>query len=68
MIKQCSKCKAPFECSVLRSSSEKDCKEEPGCWCDELYINLETLAMLKKEFDNCLCKSCLEAYATAERE
>jgi hypothetical protein len=53
MIKSCSKCKSEFEC----------CNEQRGCWCEELYLDTETLKKLKDEFDNCLCKACLAEYA-----
>ncbi|MGZ4033356.1 MAG: cysteine-rich CWC family protein [Bacteroidia bacterium] len=54
-IKKCSRCSTDFEC----------CNEKPGCWCENLFIDIETLNKLKKEYDNCLCSSCLKEYANS---
>jgi hypothetical protein len=53
MLKNCSKCKIAFDC----------CNEKEGCWCENLEVSLEKLALLKKEYDNCLCSNCLKEYA-----
>ncbi len=50
--KNCSRCNDLFECSC----------ETAGCWCESLYIDLDTLNELKEDYDNCLCPSCLEKY------
>jgi hypothetical protein len=56
MVKSCSKCLVSFDC----------CNEKPGCWCEELYLDIETLKQLKGTFDNCLCPKCLKEYAQKE--
>lgn len=54
--KKCSKCESVFECS----------NESMGCWCEELFLDLETLKDLKLKYDNCLCKICLKEYSLKE--
>ena len=54
-IKICSKCKEEFECT----------NEKRGCWCESLYIDLETLNKLCIEYTNCLCLICLKGYANS---
>jgi hypothetical protein len=51
--KSCSKCKTNFECS----------NEKEGCWCENLTIDIETLNRLRKQYDNCLCSTCLKEYS-----
>jgi len=51
--KQCSKCGAAFGCK----------NEARGCWCESLLVTTDTLVQLKESYANCLCLSCLEAYA-----
>jgi hypothetical protein len=51
--KKCSKCEASFECG----------SDKMGCWCEDLFIDLETLNKLKSEFNNCLCPKCLKEYS-----
>jgi len=53
MTKECSKCKAAFEC----------CNERSGCWCEALQIAPETLHELRERYDNCLCPNCLTEYS-----
>jgi hypothetical protein len=52
MEKTCSKCAAPFTCQ----------NETRGCWCEDLTLSSETLALLRQQFDNCLCPACLKSY------
>ncbi|MFL5764765.1 MAG: cysteine-rich CWC family protein [Bacteroidia bacterium] len=56
MKKNCSKCDKEFDC----------CNDKAGCWCEDLYIDIDTLRDLKKEFDNCLCSECLREYISAD--
>lgn len=56
--KNCSKCNNLFVC---------DC-ETRGCWCEDLFIDLETLNELKKQFDNCLCPTCLKEYSIKQEK
>ncbi|MBL0327896.1 MAG: cysteine-rich CWC family protein [Bacteroidetes bacterium] len=51
-VKKCSKCQSIFECGNNSS----------GCWCEEVFIGLETLKALKATYDNCLCPKCLKEY------
>ncbi|MGI8849760.1 MAG: cysteine-rich CWC family protein [Pyrinomonadaceae bacterium] len=40
---------------------EFSCGEKAGkCWCFEVELKTETLADLREDFKNCLCKDCLE--------
>ncbi|MDF2437762.1 MAG: hypothetical protein K0Q95_2138 [Bacteroidota bacterium] len=56
-VKACSKCKRDFEC----------CNENPGCWCEQIKLSLDTLQELKKDFDNCLCPDCLQDYSSSPK-
>jgi hypothetical protein len=51
-------CNTDFEC----------CNEKPGCWCESLTIDIETLNNLKKNYNNCLCPVCLATYTTNEKK
>lgn len=53
MQKTCSKCGNVFGCK----------NEAPGCWCESIYVDVTTLALLKEQFDNCLCPACLQSYS-----
>ena len=57
MEKTCSRCKAPFTCQ----------NEARGCWCEDLTLSPETLALLRQQFDNCLCPACLQSYASEHK-
>ncbi len=50
--KICSKCTELFDCT----------SESSGCWCSTIFIDLETLNEIKKQYDNCLCPTCLNKY------
>jgi len=52
-IKKCSKCGSEFTCG----------NEKPGCWCEDLFLDIATLNELKEKYDNCLCPICLEEYS-----
>lgn len=56
MQKTCSKCGTPFGCQ----------NEARGCWCEDLTLSPETLALLRQSYDNCLCPACLAAYEKAQ--
>ncbi len=51
--KKCSKCNVDFECG----------NEKPGCWCEELFLDIATLKELKEKYDNCLCPQCLKLHS-----
>jgi hypothetical protein len=55
MQKTCSKCGTVFGCK----------NEAPGCWCESVYVDATTLALLKKQFSNCLCPACLQSYGNS---
>jgi hypothetical protein len=35
-----------------------------GCWCMNIELNDENRQVLKSKFNDCLCRSCLEKYAS----
>lgn len=47
--KTCEACGKEFSCGA---SSER-------CWCFEIDLSKETLAILQEDFKNCLCPDCL---------
>ncbi|MCC7332393.1 MAG: cysteine-rich CWC family protein [Flavobacteriales bacterium] len=47
--KRCSKCDKYFDCQNFES----------GCWCENYQLSKETLAYLRKNYDNCLCQNCI---------
>jgi len=55
MLKTCPKCKQSFECFADDISK---------CHCVFVTINANALALLKAEFDDCLCGKCLKLLAT----
>lgn len=57
MEKTCSKCSASFTCK----------NETRGCWCEDLTLGAETLALLRQQFDNCLCPACLATYTSEHK-
>lgn len=52
MEKQCSKCGVSFTCQ----------NEADGCWCQQIELKKETLATLKRSYENCLCLPCLQSF------
>lgn len=56
-VKKCSKCGNDFNCQ----------NETMGCWCEDLFIDIEALKKLKSEYDNCLCKECLKSYEIKQK-
>lgn len=57
-IKNCSKCSSLFECSC----------ETYGCWCENMFVDIKTLAEIKNQFDNCLCPACLNKYTIKQEK
>lgn len=54
----CESCGEEFSCgAALR-----------GCWCLEIRLTEETRQKLKESFRACLCRKCLENYASDEVE
>jgi hypothetical protein len=50
--KRCSKCGLAFDCGGLF-----------GCWCRDVKLSTAQLALLREQFVDCLCPSCLKAVA-----
>ena len=38
-----------------------------GCWCAEVTVSERLRAQLRNRYQNCLCRSCLERLAEADR-
>lgn len=57
-IKVCSKCNQSFECQ----------NETNGCWCEGLFLSIDTLNELKQQYDNCLCPTCLKEFADRDKK
>jgi iron complex transport system permease protein len=53
--KQCPVCGRAFGCR----------QGEPGCWCESVELNRETLGQIRALADDCLCPSCLGAFPEA---
>ena len=56
MIKTCARCGRPFGCG----------HGEPGCWCEAVLLRPETLATIRAVSVDCLCPTCLAAFAEEE--
>jgi hypothetical protein len=52
----CEACGGDFTCGATLT----------GCWCSEIKLSDETRAKLKSRFRGCLCRKCLEGFATGE--
>lgn len=52
----CEACGERFECGATLA----------GCWCSEVKLSEEMRAELRKRYQRCLCRNCLERIA-AER-
>lgn len=55
--KRCALCGRAFGCR----------QGEPGCWCESIELDRETLAQIRSLADGCLCPSCLSAFARQNR-
>ena len=55
--KRCALCGRVFGCR----------QGEPGCWCEAVELDRETLAQIRSLADECLCPSCLSAFARQGR-
>jgi hypothetical protein len=51
-LKKCSKCEKDFDC----------CNETGGCWCESITLEEAILKHLKHEYEDCLCKDCLQEF------
>jgi hypothetical protein len=50
----CESCGAEFSCGASLE----------GCWCSELKLSEAARAELRTRFSRCLCRACLERYAS----
>ncbi|HET8894509.1 MAG TPA: cysteine-rich CWC family protein, partial [Gaiellaceae bacterium] len=57
-VKQCSRCGKEFGCA----------HGEPGCWCESVVLDRETLAEIRELADDCLCPECLTSFAKHDGE
>lgn len=55
--KRCPLCGRSFGCR----------QGEPGCWCEAVELDRDTLAQIRALADDCLCPSCLGTFARQER-
>src|SRR5262244_3738843 len=56
VIKTCARCGRRFGCG----------HGEPGCWCEAVLLRPETLAAIRAVSVDCLCPTCLAAFAEKE--
>src|SRR5438132_14223718 len=57
IIKTCALCAEQFECA----------QGQPGCWCEALVLERQTLADIRAMAYGCLCPTCLSGFAVRER-
>jgi cysteine-rich CWC protein len=50
--KRCAKCGLAFDCGGLL-----------GCWCRDVKLSADQLAILRSRYVDCLCPTCLKAAA-----
>ncbi len=53
----CESCGREFGCGA----------QDAACWCRELALGPERLAILREHFERCLCPDCLTVAAGSER-
>lgn len=51
-IKTCPKCGSKFECL-----------HNENCWCFGYIVPPENLEIIKKSYNDCLCRTCLAIFA-----
>lgn len=56
-IKTCPLCREHFGCAQGR----------PGCWCESIVLQRETLAAIHVAAEGCICPVCLSGFAEKER-
>jgi cysteine-rich CWC protein len=49
----CEACGGDFKCGATLT----------GCWCMAVKLTADTRASLRRQYKNCLCRSCLEREA-----
>ena len=53
ITKTCEKCQQTFECCA------NDIKQ---CFCYQIKLSVQEIALLKENFKNCLCEKCLREH------
>jgi hypothetical protein len=53
----CESCGREFGCGAA----------DDACWCSDLALGPERLAILREHFERCLCPDCLTVAAASER-
>lgn len=53
----CESCGNAFVCGVSLA----------GCWCSEIKVSAEVRAEMRSRFKRCLCRPCLERFASQSR-
>jgi hypothetical protein len=54
----CESCGREFGCGA----------REDACWCRDVTLGPERLAILREHFERCLCPDCLTVAASSERD
>lgn len=62
-MSQLSKNKLTEPSKCPKCGNEFYCSTSSKCWCYEIDVPAETMEKIEKEYDGCLCPSCLKAYA-----
>jgi iron complex transport system permease protein len=57
ITKTCPLCGTQFECAQGR----------PGCWCETVVLQRETLVEIRAAASGCICPACLSGFAERER-
>ncbi|HEY0003412.1 MAG TPA: cysteine-rich CWC family protein [Pyrinomonadaceae bacterium] len=55
----CEACGAEFSCGAA---------EVAGCWCAEIELSAEARAELRRRYERCLCRACLESLSHASKK
>jgi hypothetical protein len=55
VIKVCQQCKQEFECIL-----------NEGCWCEKVVVTRDMLKQIRRNYLDCLCKTCLKSYGPSE--
>jgi hypothetical protein len=53
---RCESCGREFSCGA----------QDAECWCSELTLGRDRLAILREHFERCLCPDCLRLAAAAQ--
>ena len=54
----CEACGGEFACGASQGA----------CWCQEVELGEEARAELRRRYERCLCRACLENYAEGRRK